>query len=153
MNKFSSIHSHNPRNNKLKQYSSKLMFALLTSSIFTTFDIGVLLANDLPVASAPNPLQDTDRNGVVDLKEVDDYFISVFSRLDKNRNGQLEKEEQMRPSSTEVKLLDKNKDSNISLSELMQAAHAHFKVADADNNKVLSIAELKKFETLGYNGF
>jgi Ca2+-binding EF-hand superfamily protein len=95
-------------------------------------------------AKKPAPVEalDTDKDGTVDLAELNKSAEELFARLDKDNGGTIEpKELQGRLSKKEFKAADPDSDGTLSKDEFLAAVAALFKDADPDSDGTLDAAE------------
>jgi Ca2+-binding EF-hand superfamily protein len=95
-------------------------------------------------ARGPHAALDTDNDGTVDLAEAKKAAGAVFDRLEKDRDGTLDRKElRGRLSAKELKAADPDNDGTLTKDEYLAVVEQRFKAADPDNDGTLSAAELK----------
>jgi len=99
----------------------------------------------LPAWAAPKSLMfDTDNDGTVDLAEAKKAASAVFDRLDKDKDGTLDRRElHGRLSAKELAAADPDKDSTLTKNEYLAVVEQRFKAADPDNDGTLDAKELR----------
>ena len=120
----------------------------MTSRRKVTFALAVLAASAaLPAWAASKPkalMFDTDNDGTVDLAEAKKAASALFDKLDKDKDGTLDKRElRGRLSAKELAAADPDKDGTLTKDEYLAVVEQRFKAADPDNDGTLDAKELK----------
>jgi Ca2+-binding EF-hand superfamily protein len=99
----------------------------------------------VPTWAAPKSVMfDTDNDGTVDLAEAKKAASAVFDKLDKDKDGTLDKRElRGRLSAKELAAADPDKDGTLTKDEYLNVVEQRFKAADPDNDGTLDAKELK----------
>ena len=88
---------------------------------------------------------DTDKDGSIDLNEVQSAGEATFDKLEKDKDGTLTtKELQGRVSRKEMKAADSDSDGTLDKKEYAALIEQRFKAADPDGDGTLDAKELKK---------
>jgi Ca2+-binding EF-hand superfamily protein len=91
-------------------------------------------------------LLDPDSDGTVDLDETRKAASTLFDRLDRNRNGSLNKRELGgRVTQEEFAAVDADKDGSLSKNEYLAVVERRFKAADQGNDGKLTEKELRSY--------
>lgn len=112
----------------------------------TTFGLASLAAlGALPARAAPKSVMfDTDNDGTVDLAEAKKAASAVFDKLDKDKDGTLDRRElRGRLSAKELAAADPDKDGTLTKDEYLAVVEQRFKAANPDNDGTLDAKELK----------
>jgi EF hand len=87
---------------------------------------------------------DTDNDGTVDLAEAKKAASAVFDRLDRDKDGTLDRRElRGRLNPTEFAAADPDKDGTLTKDEYLAVVEQRFKAADPDNDGTLDAKELR----------
>lgn len=106
-----------------------------------TLGVATLVAANLPAGLAG---YDTNKDGVLDLKESKAAAGLLFDKLDTHKTGKLDmKALQGRLSEKDFKLADKDADGTLTKDEFIAAVERAYKAADVDNDDVLDAGDLK----------
>ena len=111
-----------------------------------TFGLASLAAlGALPAWAAPKSVMfDTDNDGTVDLPEAKKAASAVFDRLDRDKDGTLDRRElRGRLSAKELAAADPDKDGTLTKDEYLAVVEQRFKAANPDNDGTLDAKELK----------
>jgi Ca2+-binding EF-hand superfamily protein len=111
-----------------------------------TFALGTFaVLSALPAWAAPKSVMfDTDNDGTVDLAEAKKAASALFDKLDKDKDGTLDKRElRGRLSAKELAAADPDKDGTLTKDEYLAVVEQRFKAADPDNDGTLDAKELK----------
>jgi Ca2+-binding EF-hand superfamily protein len=101
---------------------------------------GLILGGVVPALAAAKrsraiQLLDPDNDGMVDLDKVKTAAAALFDRLDRNRNGFLNKRELGgRVIPQEFAAVDSDRDGTLSKNEYLMVVEKRFKAADPDNS-------------------
>ena len=126
--------------NSRNQSLSKLI-CRYTALVVVSLGLGTLSAATLPPGVTA---YDTNKDGVLDLKESKAAASALFDKLDTNKTGMLDmKQLQGRLSAKEFALADADKDGTLTKSEYLDAVARAYKAADVDNDDVLDAGDLK----------
>jgi Ca2+-binding EF-hand superfamily protein len=110
--------------------------------------VGTLLATGLS-ASAKSGLNlirllDTDNDGTVDLGEAKAAASAMFDRLERDKDGTLDKHElSRRLSAKELAAADPDHDGTLTKEEYLAVVEQRFRAADPDHDGTLDARELK----------
>jgi Ca2+-binding EF-hand superfamily protein len=98
----------------------------------------------LPAWAAPKSVMfDTDNDGTVDLAEAKKAATALFDRLDRDKDGTLDKREMRgRLSASEMAAADPDQDGTLTKDEYLGVVEQRFKAADPDNDGTLDAKEL-----------
>jgi hypothetical protein len=92
------------------------------------------------VARTPDP----DNDGTVDLNEAKAAAARMFDRLDRDKDGTLDKRElRGRLRATDFTVADPDKDGTLDKNEYMAVVEARFTAADPDKDGTLDASELR----------
>src|SRR5882724_677386 len=95
-------------------------------------------------AWAKKVMFDTDNDGTVDLAEAKKAASAVFDRLDRDKDGTLDRRElRGRLSPKEFAAADPDKDGTLTKDEYLAVVEQRFKAADPDNDGTLDAKELR----------
>jgi Ca2+-binding EF-hand superfamily protein len=99
----------------------------------------------LPAWAAPKSVMfDTDNDGTVDLAEAKKAASALFDKLDKDKDGTLDKRElRGRLSAKELAAADPDKDGTLTKDEYLAVVEQRFKAANPDNDGTLDAKELR----------
>jgi Ca2+-binding EF-hand superfamily protein len=99
----------------------------------------------LPAWAAPKSVMfDTDNDGTVDLAEAKKAASALFDKLDRDKDGTLDKRElRGRLSSKDFDANDVDKNGTLSKDEYLGLVERRFKAADPDNDGTLDAKELR----------
>ena len=87
---------------------------------------------------------DTDNDATVDLAEAKKAGSAVFDRLDRDRDGTLDKRELAgRLSAKELAAADPDRDGTLTKDEYLAVVERRFKAADPDGDGTLDAKELR----------
>jgi Ca2+-binding EF-hand superfamily protein len=121
---------------------------MLTRRTVLLGSLGTMFGATLPAIAAPKrsramQLLDADNNGTVDLEEARKAASALFDRIDRNRNGVLNKRELGgRVTPQEFAVVDTDKSGTLSKNEYLMVVEKRFKAADPDNDGTLDEKEL-----------
>jgi Ca2+-binding EF-hand superfamily protein len=116
-----------------------LLGSLLTSSI-----IGSFPASAAPRRSRVMRLLDTGNDGTVDLAEAKRAASALFDRLDRDRDGTLDRRElRGRLNRAEFNMANPDKDGTLSKDEYLRVVERRFAAANRDNDGTLNERELR----------
>ena len=110
--------------------------------------VGMLLAARLPVAAKSRHvnlirLLDTDNDGTVDLAEAKAAASAMFDRLERDKDGTLDKHElSRRLSAKELAAADPDHDGTLTKDEYLAVVEQRFAAADPDHDGTLDAKEL-----------
>lgn len=105
--------------------------------------LGAAPAMAAPKRSRTMQLLDPDNDGTVDLDEAKKAASALFDRLDRNKNGVLNKRELGgRVTPQEFAVADPDKDGTLSKSEYLTVVEKRFKATDPDNDGTIDQKEL-----------
>ena len=108
-----------------------------------TFLIGGLPASAQPNASSIKTL-DTDNDGTVALAEAKKAASALFDRLERDKDGTLDKHELSgRLSAKELAVADPDHDSTLTKDEYLAVVEQRFNAADLDHDGTLDAKELR----------
>ena len=122
--------------------------ALLAATAIGIGAAGLLPTVLRPAAAAAKrsramQLLDPDKNGTVSLDEAKRAASAVFDRLDRNKNGVLNKRELGgRVTPQEFVVADPDKDGTLTKAEYLTVVERRFKAADPDNDGTIDEKEL-----------
>ncbi len=114
---------------------------LLTLAVTTLFPSLPVLAGSRRV----NPVQmfDTDNDGTLDLAEVKKAASTLFSKLDPDHDGTLDKRELAgRLNARELAAADPDRDGTLTLDEYLAVVEQRFNAANPDKDGTLDAKEL-----------
>ena len=88
---------------------------------------------------------DRDKDGRLDIKELDEAAQALFKKYDKNRDGSLDRAEfeAIRGAQSPFASLDASQDGKIDAAELKKAAEKRFNQCDRNNDGYLDPGELE----------
>ena len=121
-------------------------------SILLTFAIATLFGGSLPVLAGSrriNPIRmfDTDNGGTLDLVEVKKAASALFTRLDRDHDGTLDKRELAgRLSAKELAAADPDHDGTLTADEYLAVVEQRFNAANPDKDGTLDAKELNTRE-------
>jgi Ca2+-binding EF-hand superfamily protein len=121
------------------------------SAILGSLSVGAMLGGVLPALAAPKrsrmmQLLDPDNDGTVELDEAKKAASALFDRLDRNRNGTLNKRELGgRVTPQEFAVADADKDGSLSKTEYLTVVEKRFKAVDSNNDGKLTEKELRSY--------
>jgi hypothetical protein len=103
---------------------------------------GYVYATDSSFNKAFNDL-DTNKDGKLDMKELDTAAMKIFKKYDKNSDGILDKSEfkAIKDAKSRFEDLDTNKDGKLDMKELRDAASKKFKLYDRNQDGALDELE------------
>jgi Ca2+-binding EF-hand superfamily protein len=110
--------------------------------------VGTLLAAGMPVSAKSGHvnaigLLDTDHDGTVDLAEAKAAASALFDRLERDKDGTLDKHElSRRLSAKELAAADPDHDGTLTKDEYLALVEQRFKAADPDHDGTLDAKEL-----------
>ncbi len=94
-------------------------------------------------ASQPAPGLDTDNDGTVDLAEAKAAASKLFDRLERDKDGTLDKHElSRRLSAKELAAADPDHDGTLTKDEYLAVVEQRFSAADPDHDSTLDAKEL-----------
>jgi Ca2+-binding EF-hand superfamily protein len=110
--------------------------------------VGTLLATGSSVSAKSGlnliRLLDTDNDGTVDLGEAKAAASAMFDRLERDKDGTLDKHELARRlSAKELAAADPDHDGTLTKDEYLAVVEARFRAADPDHDGTLDARELK----------
>jgi Ca2+-binding EF-hand superfamily protein len=111
--------------------------------------VGTLLATMLPVSAKSGHINlirllDTDNDGTVDLAEAKVAASAMFDRLERDKDGTLDKHElSRRLSAKELAAADPDRDGTLTKEEYLAVVEQRFSAADPDHDGTLDAKELK----------
>lgn len=109
--------------------------------------LGILLGAAPPAAArTAGPVQafDSDHDGTVDLGEATAAANRIFDRLDRDRDGTLDRRElRGRLGARELAAADDDHDGTLTKNEYAAAVEKRFKAADRDGDGTLDDRELR----------
>ena len=86
---------------------------------------------------------DTDNDGTVDLAEAKKAASALFDRLERDKDGTLEKRQPARrPSAKELAAADPDHDGTLTRNENLAVVEQRFAAADPDHDGTLHAREL-----------
>jgi Ca2+-binding EF-hand superfamily protein len=109
--------------------------------------VGTLLVTGLPALAKSGTslllLLDTDNDGTVDLAEAKTAASATFDRLERDKDGTLDKRElSRRMSARELAAADPDHDGTLSKDEYLAVVEQRFRAADPDHDGTLNAKEL-----------
>jgi Ca2+-binding EF-hand superfamily protein len=105
--------------------------------------VGVLPAAAAPKHSRAMQVLDPDNDGTISLDEARKAASALFDRLDRNRNGVLNKRELGgRVTPQEFVVADPDKSGTLTKEEYLSVVEKRFKAADPDNDGTVDEKEL-----------
>jgi Ca2+-binding EF-hand superfamily protein len=110
--------------------------------------VGTLLAAGLPVSAKSRRINlirlfDTDNDGTVDLAEAKAAASALFDRLERDKDGTLDKHElSRRLSAKELAAADSDHDGTLTKDEYLAVVEQRFSAADPDHDGTLDAKEL-----------
>jgi Ca2+-binding EF-hand superfamily protein len=110
--------------------------------------VGTLLATGLSVSAKSGlnliRLLDTDNDGTVDLGEAKAAASAMFDRLERDKDGTLDKHELARRlSARELAAADPDHDGTLTKDEYLAVVEQRFRAADPDHDGTLDARELR----------
>jgi Ca2+-binding EF-hand superfamily protein len=110
--------------------------------------VGTLLATGLSVSAKSGlnliRLLDTDNDGTVDLGEAKAAASAMFDRLERDKDGTLDKHElSRRLSARELAAADPDHDGTLTKEEYLAVVEQRFRAADPDHDGTLDAKELR----------
>lgn len=123
--------------------------ARITAAVFMAAALSIPAL--LPVEAVAKPAKlckaiqavDPDNDGKLDLGEAKKAASAVFKRLEKDKDGTLDKAElKGRLSAKELAKADPDKDKTIDLNEYLAVVEARFKAANKDGDGTIECKEL-----------
>ena len=111
--------------------------------------VGTLLATGLSVSAKSRHINlirqlDTDNDGTVDLAEAKAAASATFDRLERDKDGTLDKHElSRRLSAKELDAADPDHDGTLTKEEYLAVVEQRFRAADPDHDGTLDAKELK----------
>jgi len=117
-------------------------------SVLLTFAIATLFGGSLPAVAGSrrvNPIRmfDTDNDGTLDLAEGKKAASALFARLDRDRDGTLDKRELAgRLSARELAAADPDHDGTLTANEYLAVVEQRFNAANPDRDGTLDAKEL-----------
>lgn len=113
-------------------------------TMFFYLTVGTLLSTGLPaLAKSHHVMFDTDNDGTVDPAEAQKAASTTFDKLDRDRDGTLDKRELAgRLSPAEFGAADLDHDGTLSKEEYLAVVAQRFKAADPDNDGKLEGEEM-----------
>jgi Ca2+-binding EF-hand superfamily protein len=107
--------------------------------------LSIIFAACLAGASFADPLKyDTDKDGTLDLAEMEAAAGAAFDRLNNDQDTTLEyKEAKGRLSNKAFVAADPDKDNSLTKDEYIAMAERLFKAADVENDGTLNARELR----------
>jgi Ca2+-binding EF-hand superfamily protein len=117
-------------------------------AVLSCLGIGSIVGGG-PAVAAPKrshamALLDVDNDGTVDLDEAKKVASALFDKLDRDRDGTLDKAElRGRLSAAEFATADPDKDGTLSKVEYLKVVENRFKAADPDTDGTLDEKELR----------
>ena len=117
---------------------------VILDTMATSLILGGWPAVAAPKRSRAMRLLDSDNDGTVDLDEAKRSASTLFDKLDRDRDGALDRGElRGRLSSAQFAAADPDKDGTLSKDEYLKAVEDRFKAADRDNDGTLDERELR----------
>jgi Ca2+-binding EF-hand superfamily protein len=108
-----------------------------------TFVIGGVPASAEPNNAGSIKSLDTDSDGTVDLAEAKKAASALFDRLERDKDGTLDKHELAgRLSTEELAVADPDHDGTLSKDEYLAIVEQRFNAADSDHDGTLDAKEL-----------
>jgi hypothetical protein len=110
--------------------------------------VGTLLATGLPVSAKSEQnnlirMLDTDNDDTVDLAEAKAAASAMFDRLERDKDGTLDKHElSRRLSAKELAAADPDHDGTLTKEEYLAVVEQRFRAADPDHDGTLDAKEL-----------
>ena len=123
---------------------------MMTRRVVILGAMAVGLSAAMPALAAPRRSRlmqalDPDNDGTVSLEEAKKAASTLFDRLDRNRNGVLNKRELGgRVTPQEFVVADPDKDGTLTKEEFFTVVEKRFKAADPDNDGTI---DEKEFHT------
>ena len=116
-------------------------------TIVLALTAGTLLTTGLPVLAksrlAPTKMFDTDNDGTVDLAEAKKAAAALFDKLERDKDGTLDKRElKGRLSAKELAGADPDHDGTLTKEEYLAVVEQRFRAADPDGDGTLDAKEL-----------
>ena len=116
--------------------------------VFGCLAIGAMVVNGPAFAAAKRSrvmqLLDPDNDGTVDLDEAKRAASAVFDRLERDRDGTLERRElRGRMSARELQAADPDRDGTLTKDEYLKEVEKRFRAANPDNDGTLDGKELQ----------
>jgi Ca2+-binding EF-hand superfamily protein len=118
-------------------------------TIVLSLAAGTLLAAVSPVLASSSRsrairMLDTDNDGTVDLAEAKKAAAALFDRLERDKDGTLDKRElRQRMSARELAAADPDHDGKLTKDEYLAVVEQRFKAADPDGDGTLDARELE----------
>ena len=117
---------------------------VILDAMATSLILGGWPAVAAPKHSRAMRLLDSDNDRTVDLDEAKRSASTLFDKLDRDRDGTLDRGElRGRLSSAQFAAADPDKDGTLSKDEYLKAVEDRFKAADRDNDGTLDERELR----------
>ena len=117
---------------------------VILDAMATSLILGGWPAVAAPKRSRAMRLLDSDNDRTVDLDEAKRSASTLFDKLDRDRDGTLDRGElRGRLSSAQFAAADPDKDGTLSKDEYLKAVEDRFKAADRDNDGTLDERELR----------
>jgi len=117
-------------------------------SVLLTLAIATLFGGSLPAIAGSrrvNPIRmfDTDNDGTLDGAEVKKAASALFARLDRDRDGTLDKRELAgRLNARELAAADPDHDGTLTANEYLAVVEQRFNAANPDRDGTLDAKEL-----------
>lgn len=116
---------------------------LVMSAFLTVAAMAGVPALAAPKRSRAMQALDPNNTGTLDLDEARKAGAALFDRIDRNRNGVLNKRELGgRVTPQEFAVADANKDGALSKAEYLSVVDNRFRAANPDNDKAIDEKEL-----------
>ena len=118
--------------------------SILLSLVTAVLSCGWLPAWAGSRGTDPIRLFDTDNDGTLDLVEVKKAASALFTKLDHDRDGTLDKRELTgRMSAKEFAVADPDNDGTLTVEEYLAVVEKRFNAANPDKDGTLDAKELK----------
>jgi len=120
----------------------------LRRSMLLTVAVAALTVGHWPASAAPkaaNPVAqfDTDNDGTLDLMEVKKAASALFTKLDRDHEGTVDKRELAgRLSAKELATADPDHDGTLTMDEYLAVVEQRFNAANTDSDNTLDAKEL-----------